>query len=446
MKTLILVAMAALAISSELRAQEHTLNRESLSLTIYNSDLGVVKDVRSLDLPKGTSQIELTDVSASIDPTTVKITAVKHPEAIRLLEQNYEYDLINQEALLQKYIDKKISFIDDKRNSTEGILLASDRGKLTLQTDKGLIMTQLGDGQIMVPTLPQGLITKPTLLWQLNSKSALQQEPIEVLYQTSGITWHAEYIATLGVGDTTLDLSGWISIENKSGASYPQAHIKVVAGGVHSVAKRKKRSTGFASFDDSSVEERGLFDYHLYDLANPTTINDNEIKQLSLLTASSVKVEKIYTYSGPQIWVAVKFKNEKQNNMGMPLPEGIMRVMKRDKDGAMEFIGEDRINHTPRDEEVTLNLGTSFDLIGDQEMLEDKTIGKNTTKQTIRFKLRNHKDEDVVIDVPEYIDGNWSIPSSTMKYEKKDANTIIFHVPVKAQSEVSVTYTAIFSR
>jgi hypothetical protein len=434
-----------LLIASPIFGQE--AKRESLALTVYNNNLGVVRDVRLFDLKKGQSEVKLLDVPSLIDPTTVKITAPKHPKDVGILEQNFEYDLVNQEKLLAKYIDQSITIGTGK--GTKGILLSSESNHLTLRTDSGIVMFVSYPGQITVPNLPEGLITRPTLIWSINSNSSLAQEPLEVLYQTSGISWHAEYIAALADDDKSLDLTGWVSIDNKCGATFENAKLKLVAGAINRVAKSvsQRALSKFAMSETDVVspqfEERGLFEYHLYDLGRSTTIKNNEVKQLSLLEADNVKCEKHYTYRGGRnAEVTIDFKNSKENNMGMPLPEGIVRVMKRDKDGSFEFVGEERIQHTPRDEKVTVKVGDAFDLIGERTVVDSKRNSSYSSQETISINLKNRKDEDVTIDVLENLGwGTWEITKSTQEYEKKNAYEIVFHVPVKARSEQKMEYT-----
>jgi hypothetical protein len=423
--------------------------RESIALTVYNNNLGVVRDVRLFDIAKGKSEIKLLDVPSQIDPTTVKITASKHPKDVGILEQNFEYDLINQEKLLEKYIDKQISLTDDKGNRTDGTLLSSQGGQITLSSPTGILMfPNTNQYRISVPNLPEGLITRPTLIWTVNSSSSLSQEPLEVLYQTSGISWHAEYIVALADDDKSLDLTGWVSIDNKCGATFENAKLKLVAGSLNRAPaprpayRKSNEMVGDATISSYMIQERGLFEYHLYDLGRQVTIKNNEVKQLSLLEADKVKAEKIYTYRGGRnAEVSIKFENTVNNNMGMPLPEGVVRVMKKDKDGSFEFVGEDRIQHTPRDEKITLKVGDAFDLLGERVVTDSKSLGDRSSKETIQITLKNRKDEDVVIDADENVGYNWEITNKSMDYEKKNANEIVFHVPVKARGEQKVEYT-----
>jgi hypothetical protein len=443
-------SVATLLVAVAINANAQTPNRKSVAVTVYNSNLGVVREVRTFDVKQGTSDVRMQEVPSQIDPTTVKITSLDHPKDIDVLEQNYEYDLVSQTKLLEKYIDKSIAVTDDKGVKIEGTLLAVEADKLTLSAPGGIVMLpNLARYTVSVPSVTGGLITKPTLIWKLNSNRALQNEPLEVLYQTGGMGWHTEYIAALSDDDKSLDLTGWVSIENTSGASYEDAKLKLVAGDLHRAqppvvpmygdAVMAQRMTAKPQF-----EERGLFEYHLYDLPRPVTIMNNEVKQISLLEALGVHATKLYTYSGGRnAAVSISFENKEPEHLGIPLPEGTVRVMKRDKDGSFQFVGEDRIEHTPRDEKVTLKVGDAFDIIGEREVTNQRSYGSNASEETIKVTLKNHKDEAVTVDVTENVGTNWDITSSSMPYDKKNAYTIVFHVPVKAHGEATVTYTVV---
>ncbi len=445
-KAIFLGALVLALIAARANAQSDTANQKSVAITVYNNDLGVVRDVRGFDIRKGTHDVNMRDVPTRIDPTTVKITDLAHPNDLGVLEQNYEYDLVSQSKLLSKYIDKTISVTDDKGVKTEGNLLAVEDDKLTLSAQAGIVMLpNLSRYTISVPELSGGLITKPTLVWKLDASRNLSNEPLEVLYQTAGMSWHAEYIAALADDEKTLDLTGWVSVDNHSGASFPDAKLKLVAGSLHR-APETGPAGGYAFFGSKAAapqfQERRLFEYHLYDLGRQTDLNNDEVKQISLLSANGVGVEKRYTYEGGKdVAVTVAFQNSEANHLGMPLPMGVIRVMKRDKDGSLEFVGEDRIDHTPKDEKITLHVGDAFDLVGNREVTSSRTLGPQSSEQSVQITLRNHKDEAVTIDAVENLGENWEITQHSMDYDKRDANSIVFHVPVKANGQTIVTYT-----
>ncbi len=449
MKTITALLLLTLLSTSAAAQSKSDPDRQSVAVTIYNNDLGVVRDVRRFDLKAGTGEVQMRDVPSRIDPTTVKITDPSHPKDIDVIEQNYEYDLVSQSKLLSKYLDKTITVTDDKGVRTEGTLLAVESDKLTLSTPNGIVMLpNLSRYTMSVPQLAGGLITKPTLIWQIKSTKDFTNEPLEVLYQTGGMTWHAEYIAALADNEKTLDLTGWVSVDNTSGATFPDAKLKLVAGALHRVTSQRKMNSDVgepimsAMTNRPQFQERGMFEYHIYDLGRQTDIKNNEVKQISLLGADGVGAEKHYTYEGgTAVAVTIQFQNSEANHLGIPMPSGTIRVMKRDKDGSLEFVGEDHIDPTPRDEKITLHVGNAFDLTGTHEVTNSSNLGSNENEESLAITLKNHKDEDVTIDAVENVGSNWEITQSSMPYEKKDAYTIIFHVPVKARGESKVTYT-----
>jgi hypothetical protein len=444
--------LSLILLASSLHAQLNGNNADdgrSLAITVYNNDLGVVRDVRTFNIKDGTSEVRMVDVPSKIDPTTVKITDLDHPKDLDVLEQNYEYDLVSQDKLLQKYIDKSITLVSTSGKRIVGTVLADDAGKLMLMTDSGIISMQgLGGYTLSMSSITNELYTKPTLIWQLKSTKTLTNEPLEVLYQTGGMKWHAEYIAALSDDEKSLDLTGWVSIENNSGASFPDAKLKLVAGSPHMVTQgvsyhgSRGTDNSFRTDVSTQFQEHPIFEYHVYDLDRKTTINNDEVKQISLLTANGVGDEKHYTYEGGKdVAVTISFQNSEANHLGIPLPMGIIRVMKRDNDGTLEFIGEDRIEHTPRDEKLTLHVGNAFDLVGERQVTSSRTIGEHESEETVEITLKNHKDQDVTIDAVENLGTDWEITEHSMDYEKRNANAIVFHVPVKANGEQKVTYT-----
>ncbi len=451
----LVVALTLLGTSASAQTEVTTEQRESVAITVYNNNLGVVRDVRRANITKGLSEIRLRDVPSQIDPTTVKMYSPKHPDAIGVIEQNYEYDLVSQYKLLEKYIDQQVSVTDEKGTTISGTLLAVEHDKLTLQTPSGITMLpNLTRYSINVAKLPAGLITKPTLVWKLDADESLNNEPLEVLYQTGGMSWHAEYIAALSEDDKSLDLSGWVSVENRSGGTFEDAKLKLVAGAIHRAAPPSmpmydgamSESFGRATKAAPQFEERGMFEYHLYDLGRKTTLQNNQVKQISLLEADAVKAVKKYSYrGGTNVEVTVEFENKQTNNMGMPLPEGIVRVMKKDKDGSLEFVGEDRIKHTPRDETITLKVGDAFDMLGERVVTDQRNLGPQSSQQTIEVTLKNRKDTDEKIEIIEQLGTNWEIMRNSHPFTKKDANSVVFPVTVKARSEQKVTYTVIYS-
>jgi len=429
-----------------------------VSLTIYNQDLALIKDVRELSFELGRNEIKFTEVAEKIDPTSVHFQVLNLSNKVFLLEQNYQFDLVSSNKILEKYLDKKIQIITKGGKLYEGVLLSFSPESFSLREKEGAIriLNRAEVIDLYFPSLPEGLITQPTLVWLLESELKGKHKS-EVSYLTSGINWHAEYVAVVDKEDKNLELSGWVSIDNRSGATYPEAKLKLIAGEVHRVMERVVRPLYKAEVEVAlgmapPFEEKPFFEYHLYTLQFPSTVKDNEIKQISLFPNSFVKVKKTYTYDGARepkkVKVKLEFLNSEKEGLGFPLPKGKIRVYKEDVDKSLEFVGEDLIDHTPRDEKVRVYLGDAFDIVGERSRTQFKKISDNVTEETYQIKLRNHKEEKIEIVVIEHLYPytNWEILESNFKYEKKDANTIEFKIPVEKNQEQIVNYKVRYVR
>jgi hypothetical protein len=374
---------------------------------------------------------------------------------VSILEQNYEYDLVGTSRLLEKYIGEEIEVITKQSTTFSGILLSASQGDAIIQQPSGKVevIKSTAVETISFPTLPEGLITKPTLVWFLDNNKSGSHE-IEVSYLTNGINWHAEYVAVSKENDTVLEMGGWVSIDNKSGATYKDATLKLIAGDVHRAAPEKRLAKGVMAAQVLEVaapqfEEKAFFEYHLYTLPRLTTIKDRQTKQLSLFATTETKCRKIFTYDGRRdadnVRVNLEFLNKESDGLGIPLPKGKVRVYKEDDDASLEFIGEDYIEHTPKGEKVRIYLGNAFDIIGEHSMQNRKNLGKRAREETWRIVLKNHKEEDVQVTVIEHVYGDWEITQSTITHRKKDARTIEFDVPVVSDSETVLEYTIQYS-
>ncbi|MFQ5963610.1 MAG: DUF4139 domain-containing protein [Candidatus Scalinduaceae bacterium] len=432
----------------------------TVEVTVYNNNLGLVKDTREVLLPLGEGELRFMDVASHIMPVTVHAKSLNYPEGFSVLEQNYEYDLINSNKLLDKYVGKKIKIIvwnefQDRKETVEAILLSNNQGQIYKINDEIF----LGHPGIKVlPEIPLNLIAKPTLTWFCNSKSETAHN-LEVSYLTNNISWKADYVLVLNEDDTSADLSGWITLDNKSGATYENARLKLIAGDVHRAKGRiedraylmkEMRAAGVAQF-----EEKAFFEYHIYDMQRKTTIKDKQTKQVSLLEATGARVQKELIVYGIKSYftrlyrdqdrkqtvnVYVKFKNSKDNNLGMPLPEGIMRLYKKDDKKSLQFIGEDRISHTPKDEEIRLKIGKAFDVVAERIQTDYKQITTRLYESEWEITLRNHKEKEILVGIVEPLFGNWNLMSNSHPYKKVDAFTIRFDVEVPKDKEVKVKY------
>ena len=447
--------------------------KEGVAVTVYNGGYCVVREVRSLDIGKD-GIVKFTDVAKRIDATTVHFKSLTDPKA-KLLEQNYQYDLVSANKLLQKYIDKKIDVICEGKSTYAGVLLSFDGRQLVLKQEDGkIVMVQRPDNvrDIRFSALPGGLLTRPTLVWLVATEKPGKQLA-EVTYQASGISWHAEYVLVLNGNDTAADLSGWVSVQNNSGKTYTESKMKFIAGDVRRVVDaprelRYARGVAMAKGTVAPMQEKAFFEYHMYTLPRPSTVADNEIKQLEMFTpARGVKVDKKYLYnplgsfrwgyggrytdrsygvtSPKKVNVFIEFKNTKQNQLGMPLPAGKIRVYKQDPDDkALEFIGEERIDHTPKDEELSLQIGNAFDIVGERKQTEFRVeSGRKWMSESIEIKIRNHKKEDVTVRIKEplYRWVNWKIVEKSHEFKKLDSRNIAFDVKVPKDGETKVTYT-----
>ena len=435
-------------------------DQQSVSITIYNSNVGLVKDTRLIDLKSGTHELKFMDVAAKIDPTTVHIKSLTNGTGFDVLEQNYEYDLLNPQKLLEKYVGQKVQLATinpetKKEEIVEAILLSTQGGNI-FQINRKIHIGH--HGRILLPKIPENLIAQPTLVWMLENKSSKSQK-LEASYLTSGINWKADYVAVLNKLDTLTDLTGWVTIDNRSGATYQNALLKLVAGDIHRVQPEMRmdyaRPMAAAKEASQQFKEESFFEYHLYTLDRRTTVKDNQTKQMTLLDASQAPVKKLFLFSGhPQYYyyrhdqrsakqkvgVFLELENTKKNNLGIPLPKGTIRVYKEDKDGSLQFVGEDRIDHTPKDEKFKIKIGEAFDVVGEKVQTEYKHLGHNLYEVAFEVSLRNHKKEDIKVLVEEPIPGDWEMLSNTHPYEKVSANLIRFDVPVGKDKEVKVKY------
>jgi len=417
---------------------------ENVALTVYNQDLALVKETREFSFAQGLNFLTLTGVPSAIDTTSVHFKPLTG--AVTLLEQNYDYDLVSRTKLLQKYLGATITIIAEDGTRTAGRLLSVSDG---IVIDAGGKVLLNPPGYLELPSLPGGLLLRPTLEWQVQAPQAFTTKG-EVSYLTSGLSWSADYVVMLSDSEKLADLEGWVTMRNHSGASYENARLKLVAGEIHRApapapVAGKMLAEADMMRDGGGFVEEAFFEYHLYTLERRTTIRDNQEKQISLLEGSNIPTAKVYTYDpdwrGDQVEVRIEFKNAEQNGLGIPLPAGRVRVFKRDREGMAQLVGEDAIDHTPKDELVRLLLGNAFDIKGEKTQTDYVDL-KQGFRASYEIVLRNHKQEAVTVLVPHHIGyANWKVLASSLDYRKKDALTIEFAVPVKPDGETKLTYT-----
>lgn len=440
-------------------AAESTLaDQTDVAVTAYNNDLALVRDRRHVSLPSGELSLKFMDVAEQIRPETVSLRSVSAPGSLQILEQNYEYDLISPAKLMEKYVDKPVRLV----NFSTEIGFTSVDAEL-LSVNQGPVYRVNGEiylghpGTVVLPEIPGNLISKPSLIWALENQSA--EQDIEVTYLTRGLQWRADYVVTLARSDTSMDLAGWVTLDNKSGATYTNAQLKLVAGEVNvaqppGAPRMAGEKMVMRREMAAPMREEAFAEYHLYTLPRRTTIKQNQSKQVSLLSAAGVNVGKVYEYRGEvqyysqpmppmreqHVDVFLKFWNKADNQLGIPLPAGVMRIYQEDTEGMLQFAGEDRIEHTPKDEEVRLRMGKAFDVIGERIQTDFQRIADNVYESAYEIKLRNHKETDITVEIVEPMTDDWRVLQNSTAYTKRDARTLMFSVPVTKDGETVVSY------
>jgi len=440
----------------------------NVAVTIYNNNLALIKDSRRIRLQEGLNNLAFKDVSAQIRPETAALRSLTHAQGFFLLEQNFDFDLLTPQKLLEKYVGKTVSII--KRHPTTG---EETSVKATVLAANNGVVLRIGDqietgipGRIAYGEVPANLRDRPTLVMQLNSGTS-QPQNVELSYLTGGLSWQADYVAEISQADNQLDLLGWVTLTNQSGTRYQDATLQLVAGDVNRVQSNQMKAEGMVMEMARSrpvladqMSEQGLFEYHLYTLGRKTTLAENQTKQVSLLTAQSVPVTKELLLMGNdyyymssygdigqkmKVGVYIKIKNDKKSNLGMPLPKGVVRVYKKDHSGNAQFIGEDRIDHTPKNEEISLKLGDAFDVTADKKQTDFKKVKGDRPYNyvytaTFEVELKNAKDSMQIVKVREPIPGDWKMLNSNFKFQKTAAHTAEWDIPVPAEGKATLKY------
>ncbi len=491
--TFLVIALCFLA-HAHVLSQQVQDPRASVDLTIYNQNLSLIREERNLTLSKGKSRVIIPDIPSTIDGTSLHFLSLTAPSAVRVLEQNYQYDLVHQGKLLEKYIGEQVEFVrmneeTKKEYSVSGKLLSTGYmvqpaygGAPNYSLTGGMVAEVNGkieinpSGRLVLPSLPEGLILKPQLEW-LVENSHEGKHKTEISYMASQLSWTCNYVALLDKSDAKVDMTGWVTIVNGCGTSFQNAGLKLVAGDVNLVQEQFRK--GRVGYEVQTMDaapqftQTDLFEYKLYSLQRRTDIANNETKQIELISGRNVAAKKVFIYDGiadqwrywvnnysyrsqgsygqqsnPKVGVFVTFKNEAKAGLGIPLPKGKVRVYKRDDDGKEQFIGEDEIDHTPKDEELRLYLGNAFDLVGERAQKDFKSISSGkVVEETIEIKVRNHKKESVEVMVYEHPWrwSEWEIVKSNHQWEKVDQSTLKFPVKVAKDGEAVVQYTIRYS-
>jgi hypothetical protein len=440
-------------------------DQTDLSVTVYNSNIALVRDVRNVSVPSGLFRLKLMDIAATVNPATVHFRSLNEPDKLGVLEQNYEYDLLEPAKLLHKYVGKEVtltrSYLDNgttKREEIKATLLADNNGPVwKIGND---IVTGMYGESYRFPEVPANLFDRPTLLMSLENAGSHKQQ-IEASYLAGNLSWNSDYVLTVGRDDKGADLDGWVTLVNNSGTAFHNARLQLVAGDLNRIqpASAPMQARDMAMAKAARAEQfaqENFSEYHLYSLGRKTSVEDKETKQISLLQGSGIPVEKRFVVNGQNFYyhnqqnpgtplkdnvmVYYKFKNEEKSGLGMPMPAGNVRVYQKDSKGSVLFVGEDRIDHTPKDETLNIHIGNAFDVISERKQTDYKRIDTHLWEMEFEITLRNHKDAPITVEVNEPIGGDWEMVSSSYKYTKTAAWAAQFNVPVAANGTSVLKY------
>jgi hypothetical protein len=439
-------------------------DQTELALTVYNSDIALVRDVRNLQLPRGTSNLRFMDIAATVNPATVHFRSLSEPSRVNVLEQNYEYDLLEPDKLLRKYVGRDVTLI---RLLQRNGVTAQEEVKARLLSYNNAPVWQIGSeivtglhaDHIRFPELPGNLYSRPTLIWTLDNDGTTRHR-VEASYLAGKLSWNADYVLTVARDDKTGDIDGWVTLKNGSGTSFPNAKLQLVAGDLNRVKQVLGRMAMNESRSDvaaaAPMAQEAFSDYHLYTFGRKTTINNNQTKQLSMLGGTGFPVVKRYVVEGQQFYyrnaqhpgapikdvvqVFYQFKNEERSGLGMPMPAGVVRVYQSDSSGGTQFVGEDRIDHTPKDETLNLKIGNAFDVVVERKQIDFEKIAANTYEVEYEITLRNHKSTPVAVEVNEPLGGTWRMLRSSHEWTKTAAWAAQFQVPVTANGSGTLNY------
>jgi hypothetical protein len=442
-------------------------DQTDLFVTVYNSNIALVRDVRQLALPSGTLDLQLADIAASVNPATVHFRSLSEPSKLGMLEQNYEYDLLGPERLLKKYVGRDVTLVRTRSENgtskqevvTARLLAYNDEPVWQIGNE---IVTGYAAEQYRFPEIPGNLHSRPTLVWKLENSGA-RDHRIETSYLAGNLSWNADYVLTVGRDDQHADLDGWVTVSNTSGTSYRNTRLQLVAGELNRVDGNMMKNEAVmdkvaqrAAASPEAFAREIFSEYHLYSLNRRTTLEENETKQISLLNGSGTPVKKLFVVNGQNFYyrnrqnpgsplkdsvqVFYKFRNDEASGLGMPMPAGVIRVYQADTKGGLQFAGEDRIEHTPKDEDVTIKIGTAFDVICERKQTDFERIADNVYEMAFEIRLRNHKATPIAVQVNEPIAGDWRMLSSTYPAKKTEAFAAQFDVPVAAGGESVLQY------
>ncbi len=440
-------------------------DQNELAITVYNSDLALVRDVRTLQLTRGVGNLRFMDIAATVNPATVHFRSLTEPRAVNVLEQNYEYDLLDPDKLLRKYVGREVTLartrVDagtSRQEEVKALLLSYNTGPVWKIGNE--IVTGLGSDSIRFPELPDTLYTRPTLIWTVQNDGAPQHR-VEASYLASRLAWNADYVLTVSRDDKTADLNGWVTLTNNSGTGFRNARLQLVAGDLNRVRQQFNKMADVAApmavrAASEQMAQESFSDYHLYTLGRKTTINNAQTKQVSMLEGTNVPVFKKYVVEGQRYYytnpvhpgsplkdnvqVFYQFTNDEKSGLGLPMPAGVLRVYQQDAKGGVQFVGEDRLDHTPKDEALSVKIGNAFDVVCDRKQTDFEKIAANVYEFQYEITLRNHKATAITVDVNEPVGGTWRMISSSHQWTKGAAWAANFVVPVAADGTAVLRY------
>jgi hypothetical protein len=439
-------------------------DQAELSITVYNSDIALVRDVRNLQLTRGVGSLRFMDIAATVNPATVHFRSLSEPSRVTVLEQNYEYDLLEPDKLLRKYVGREVTLMrtrqeggSTRQEEVKALLLSYNSAPVWKIGNE--IVTGMGADHIRFPELPDSLYSRPTLIWTVENEGAARHR-VEASYLAGKLAWNADYVLTVARSDKAADLNGWVTLQNGSGTAFKNAKLQLVAGDLNRVrqqlgrmAMEKRQDLAPAA---AQMTQEAFSDYHLYTLGRKTTINNNQTKQVSLLEGTDVPVAKRYVVEGQNYYyhnvqhpgapikdlvqVYYQFKNAQQGGLGIPMPAGVVRVYQEDSKGGVQFVGEDRITHTPKDETLNLKIGNAFDVVCERNQVDFEKIAGNVYEFEYEITLRNHKATPVTVEVNEPIGGTWRMVRSSHEWAKTAAWAAQFQAPVAADGAAVLKY------
>jgi hypothetical protein len=441
-------------------------DQEELSVTVYNSDIALVRDVRRLTLAPGISNLNFMDIAATVNPATVHFRSLTEPAQVSVLEQNYEYDLLDPDALLKKYIGRDVTLVrvrqedgSTRTEETSARLLSYNNAPVWQIGEE--IVTGMHADHIRFPELPGSLHSRPTLIWTLENSGATTHR-VEASYLAGKLSWNADYVLTVARDDRRADVDGWVTLRNGSGTAFPNATLQLIAGDLNRVRQDMlEQRLGDIAMREAvaaaaPMAQEAFGEYHLYTMGRKTSINNNETKQVTLLGGTGVPVMKRYVVDGQAFYyrnahhpgsplkdvvqVYYQFRNEEKNGLGMPMPAGVVRVYQADSKGGLQFAGEDRIDHTPKNETLNVKVGNAFDVVAERKQIDFQRISSHVFEVEYEIKLRNHKTSSVTVEVNEPIGGTWQILRSTHQWTKTDAWAAQFMLPVAGDGETVLRY------